>query len=106
MSLPSNLIRELANPTEVMTLWNDVVRLQDELGTHGARRHMAERINIDVQVSVDICMRAIPRKDPSLPRVSVRNIFGGQDLGVGSRARSRSAETPGQELGLEQRLYL
>ena len=64
MSLPSNLIRRLANPTEVMTLWNDVVRLQDELGTHGARRHMAERINIDVQVSAGYLHAGYPTQGP------------------------------------------
>ena len=41
--------------------WNDVVRLQDELGSHGTRRYMAERINIDVLVT-DTCTPAIHRR--------------------------------------------
>ena len=75
--LPSNLIRRLANPTEVMTL-ERVVRLQDELGTHGART--GERINIDVQVTRFTC--GYHRTVVAAPSWWTQLIFSGQVLGV------------------------
>ena len=47
-----------------MTMWNDVVRLQDELGTHGDRRAMPERINIDAQVSYGYLHAGYPTQGP------------------------------------------
>ncbi|MEE2786674.1 MAG: M60 family metallopeptidase, partial [Myxococcota bacterium] len=64
ISLPSAYIRDLDNPTALMTMWNDVVRLQDELGTHGDRRAMPERINIDAQVSYGYLHAGYPTQGP------------------------------------------
>ncbi|MBV70970.1 MAG: hypothetical protein CMH52_06420 [Myxococcales bacterium] len=64
ISLPSHLVRTLENPSEVMIFWNDVVRFQDELGGHAERRYMAERINIDVQVSAGYLHAGYPTQGP------------------------------------------
>jgi len=64
ISLPSHLIRELDDPTAIMNFWNEVVRLQDELGTHAERRYMAERINIDVQISIGLLHSGYPTQGP------------------------------------------
>ena len=65
ISLPSSLVRNLDNPTAVMT-FGMMVRLQDELGSHGTRRYMAERINIDVQVSYGYLRAGYPTQGPTV----------------------------------------
>ena len=74
ISLPSSLIRTLDNPTAVMTFWNDVVRLQDELGSHSTRRYMAERINIDVQVSYGYLHAGYPTQGPTVSAENLMNL--------------------------------
>jgi MYXO-CTERM domain-containing protein len=66
ISLPSSMIRDLENPTALMTFWDEVVALQDALGTHAALRTNAERINIDVQVSVGYLHAGYPTQGPTV----------------------------------------
>ncbi len=64
ISLPSELVRGLEDPAAVMSFWDEVVRLQDELAGHAALRHMAERINIDVQISLGYLHSGYPTQGP------------------------------------------
>ena len=83
-----------------MTLWNDVVRLQDELGTHGARRHMAAH-QYDVQVSVGYLHAGYPTQGPLVAARTGGYGTSAADriLGLVPRARSRSAERPDKSWG-------
>ena len=64
ISLPSNLIRTLDDPNAVMTFWDNVVRFQDEVAAHAHLRYMAERINIDVQISAGYLHAGYPTQGP------------------------------------------
>lgn len=64
-SLPSNQIRNLDNPTELMTLWNDVVAFQDWVGGFETTRTGPDRFNIDVQISVGYLHAGYPIQGPT-----------------------------------------
>jgi hypothetical protein len=64
LSLPSSMIRDLDEAEAVAAFWDEVVARQDEVGAHGHLRTNAERINIDVQVSVGYLHAGYPTQGP------------------------------------------
>ncbi len=64
ISLPSAMIRELADPEALMALWDAVVEAQDGIGHHAALRTNGERINIDVQVAYGYLHAGYPTQGP------------------------------------------
>ena len=64
ISLPSSMVDTVDDMEAVMTHWNQVVELQDALANHGALRTMAERINVDVQISVGLLHAGYPTQGP------------------------------------------
>lgn len=60
--LPKHQIEsaDLTKPHELMTWWNDVVRLQDELASQDSFRRSAEIINVDVQNSAGAAHAGFP----------------------------------------------
>ncbi|MFH1532715.1 MAG: M60 family metallopeptidase [Pseudomonadota bacterium] len=64
ISLPSSMIRELAEAEAVAAFWDQVVTLQDALSMVDDMRTNAERINIDVQVSWGYLHAGYPAQGP------------------------------------------
>jgi len=64
ISLPSSMIRNVSNPHEIMTYWNDVVTRMDYVGGFEDLRQNAERINVDVQISVGLLHAGYPIQGP------------------------------------------
>lgn len=60
LSLPSEYITELEEPTALMTWWNQVVGLQDELADQAQFRTYPELINIDIQNSAGAAHAGFP----------------------------------------------
>jgi hypothetical protein len=60
LSLPSEYTLELNEPTALMTWWNDVVQLQDELAYRLVLRISPEIINIDIQISTGTAHSGYP----------------------------------------------
>jgi len=65
ISLPSSFVDTVDEMTAVMEHWDDVVFLQDSLAGHGYLRTMAERINVDVQISVGWLHAGYPTQGPT-----------------------------------------
>lgn len=64
ISLPSSMIRELADAEAIAAFWDEVVSIQDALGQFEELRTNAERINIDVQVSWGYLHAGYPVQGP------------------------------------------
>lgn len=65
ISLPASFVKNLDDPTALMTFWNDVVNLQDELGQHAFLRSAGERMNVDVQISAGALHSGYPTQGPT-----------------------------------------
>lgn len=66
ISLPSKHVRKLDNPTEQMEFWDSIVADHDELAGHAYLRNFADRINIDVQISIGAAHSGYPIQGYSL----------------------------------------
>ena len=64
ISVSSSLVDTVDNMEAVMTHWDDVVTHQDTLANHGHLRSMAERMNIDVQISAGLLHAGYPTQGP------------------------------------------
>jgi len=64
-NVPSAWIRTLDNPTQLMTLWNDIVAFQDWVGGFENTRTGPDRINIDVAISVGLLHAGYPIQGPT-----------------------------------------
>ncbi len=64
-SVPSAWIRNLANPTELMTYWDDAVAFMDYVGSYESLRTGPERINVDVQISAGLLHAGYPIQGPT-----------------------------------------
>lgn len=51
LTIPSDSIRQLRNPTELMEFWNEIVAAEDWLAATGEDRKRPERIVADVEIS-------------------------------------------------------
>lgn len=51
LTVPSEHVRQLEDPTQLAKFWDDVIRLEDELAGTGHLRKRPERIVADVQIS-------------------------------------------------------
>lgn len=65
MSVPSDWIRDLENPTALMTYWNDAGAIQDYVGGQEQFRTGPERFNVDVQISVGLLHAGYPIQGPT-----------------------------------------
>ncbi len=74
ISLPSSMVDAVDGMTAVMEHWDDVVRFQDELANHGDLRAMAERINVDVQISVGLLHAGYPTQGPDWASTAIPDI--------------------------------
>jgi hypothetical protein len=63
-SFPSEWIRDVEDPTELMGYWDNVVALHDELGGMAHVRNGPERVNVDVQISVGLFHAGYPAQGP------------------------------------------
>lgn len=64
LSFPSEWIRDLDDPTALLTYWDKVVALHDELGGMAHSRFGPERVNVDVQISVGLFHAGYPAQGP------------------------------------------
>ena len=64
-SVPSSFIRDLDDPTAVMTLWDDAVAVMDYVGDYESLRTNPERINLDVQISAGGLHAGYPAQGPA-----------------------------------------
>jgi hypothetical protein len=64
LSFPSEWIRDLADPTELIQYWDHIVELHDELGGLAELRTMPERVNVDVQISAGLFHAGYPMQGP------------------------------------------
>jgi len=67
ISLPSSMIRNIDNMEAIMTYWNAVVEWQDYIGAMDDIRddQMAERFNVDVQISAGLLHAGYPIQGPT-----------------------------------------
>ncbi len=63
-SFPSEWIRDLDDPTELLNYWDKVVALHDELGGMAHIRSGPERVNVDVQISAGLFHAGYPAQGP------------------------------------------
>ncbi len=63
-SFPSEWIRDLDDPSELLRYWDKVVALHDELGGMAHIRSGPERVNVDVQISVGLFHAGYPAQGP------------------------------------------
>jgi hypothetical protein len=64
ISLPSEHVRALSNPTALMTFWKEAVDAQDDLAGITQRRTRPEGISIDVQVGFGYLHSGYPTQGP------------------------------------------
>lgn len=64
LSIPSEWVREIDDPTELMRFWDHVVALHDELGGFARLRTCPERVNVDVQISAGLFHAGYPMQGP------------------------------------------
>ncbi len=64
-SVPSAWIRGLADPTALMTYWDEAVAFMDYVGGYESIRTGPERINVDVQISVGLLHAGFPIQGPT-----------------------------------------
>lgn len=65
VSCPSEVARNIKNPTELMTFWDAVVTAQDDLSNQTAERRRPERIVCDVQISAGYMHSGYPIMVPT-----------------------------------------
>ena len=65
--VPSSQVATLANPTALMTWWDNVMAYQDDLNGSPNPRKRAERFNCDIQISAAGCTRATRFNPTALP---------------------------------------
>jgi hypothetical protein len=63
-SFPSEWIRDMDDPTELMEYWNNVVAFHDELGGMAHVRNGPERVNVDIQISAGLFHAGYPAQGP------------------------------------------
>lgn len=63
-SIPSAWVRDLDDPTELLRYWDRVVELHDQLGGTSHLRSCAERVNVDVQISLGLFHSGYPMQGP------------------------------------------
>ncbi len=63
-SFPSEWIRDLDDPTELLKYWDKVVALHDELGGMAHVRSGPERVNVDIQISAGLFHAGYPAQGP------------------------------------------
>ncbi|WP_167546928.1 M60 family metallopeptidase [Stieleria maiorica] len=64
-SVPASWVRDLANPTELMMYWDEVVSYMDWLAGYDDLRTGPERINLDVQISIGLLHAGYPIQGPT-----------------------------------------
>lgn len=64
ISVPSSWIRDLDNPTALMTYWNDAIEFMDWVGAVEQIRTGPERFNVDVQISAGLLHAGNPIQGP------------------------------------------
>lgn len=64
LSIPSEWIRELDDPTALVAYWDHIVGLHDELGGLSRIRTCPERVNVDVQISAGLFHAGYPMQGP------------------------------------------
>ena len=64
-SIPSDWIRQLDNPTDVMTYWDQTVARQEYVAGYENLRTGPERFNLDVQISVGLLHAGYPIQGPT-----------------------------------------
>lgn len=64
ISIPSVIVRRVANLTDVMEYWDKVVALQDDLAGEPNPRRSPERIDLDVQISIGVLHSGYPIMGP------------------------------------------
>jgi hypothetical protein len=74
LSVPSSMIRQLADPEALLRYWDDVVALQDRVGGTENYRTGPDRINFDVQISVGYLHSGYPIQGPASVEAS-RNLL-------------------------------
>lgn len=65
ISFPSEVGRQVNNPTELMTFWKKVVEAQDDVSNQAAERQRPERIVADVQISAGYMHSGYPIMIPT-----------------------------------------
>lgn len=65
IAVPSSWIRNLDNPTALMTYWDTVASFQDWVGATESYRTGPERFNVDVQISVGLLHAGYPIQGPT-----------------------------------------
>ncbi|MFZ9941899.1 MAG: M60 family metallopeptidase [Luteolibacter sp.] len=63
-SVPSEWVRDLDDPSELMRYWDRVVELHDQLGGMSHLRSYRERVNVDVQISLGLFHSGYPMQGP------------------------------------------
>ncbi len=71
VSVPSSMIRNLADPEALTTYWNDFVAFQDWVGGTENYRTGPDRINFDVQISVGYLHAGYPIQGPASVEASI-----------------------------------
>ncbi len=74
ISVPSKFIRQLKRPTQLIKYWDKVVQVQDYVNNTEKYRTNAERINIDVQISVGALHAGYPIQGPTRSSQGLLNI--------------------------------
>ena len=64
LSVPSEWIRDIDDPTELVAYWDHIVELHDELGGLSQLRTCPERVNVDVQISAGLFHAGYPMQGP------------------------------------------
>lgn len=64
LSVPSEWVREIDDPTELMKFWDHIVELHDQLGGVSHIRTCPERVNVDVQISAGLFHAGYPTQGP------------------------------------------
>ncbi|MCA9260612.1 MAG: M60 family metallopeptidase, partial [Planctomycetales bacterium] len=65
MSVPSAWIRDLDDPTALMTYWNEATAREDYVGALETFRSGPERFNVDVQISAGLLHAGYPIQGPT-----------------------------------------
>ncbi len=70
MSVPSSWIRDLDDPTALMTYWQEVVDRLNYVGGYESLRTGPERFNVDVQISAGLLHAGYPIQGPTTASAS------------------------------------
>lgn len=64
LSIPSEWVREIEDPTGLIKFWDHIVELHDQLGGFAHLRTCPERVNVDVQISAGLFHAGYPMQGP------------------------------------------